>query len=135
MVAGDKVISVANHYRADACITNGEFGMIKEVLSPHSELISVDISVKGDTGDMVKRKVNLSFRDVILGFRNDYGEPFFFEAKIVENLLYNDQPTLSSDEHKALYVHFLNRHPELRRKGNEQKLRIALLQRSLFQCF
>ncbi|MCV5539484.1 hypothetical protein OFN30_29485, partial [Escherichia coli] len=56
MVAGDKVISVANHYRADACITNGEFGMIKEVLSPHSELISVDISVKGDTGDMVKRK-------------------------------------------------------------------------------
>lgn len=107
MVAGDKVISVANHYRVDACITNGEFGMIKEVLSPHSELISVVISVKGDTGDMVNRKVNLSFRNVILGFRNDYGEPFFFEAKIVENLLYNDQPTLSSDEHKALYVHFL----------------------------
>ncbi|MDW3057867.1 AAA family ATPase [Vibrio sp. 1978] len=135
MVAGDKVISVANHYRADACITNGEFGMIKEVLSPHSELISVVISVKGDTGDMVKRKVNLSFRDVILGFRNDYGEPFFFEAKIVENLLYNDQPTLSSDEHKALYVHFLNRHPELRRKGNEQKLRIALLQDPYFNAF
>ena len=135
MVAGDKVISVANHYRVDACITNGEFGMIKEVLSPHSELISVVISVKGDTGDMVNRKVNLSFRNVILGFRNDYGEPFFFEAKIVENLLYNDQPTLSSDEHKALYVHFLNRNPELRRKGNEQKLRIALSQDPYFNAF
>lgn len=135
MVAGDKVISVANHYRADACITNGEFGMIKEVLSPHAESISVVISVKGDTGEMVKRKVDLSFRDVVLGFRDDYGNPFYFEAKIIENLLYNDQPALSSDEHKALYVHFLNRHPELRRKGNQQKLRIALLQDPYFNAF
>jgi hypothetical protein len=135
MVAGDKVISVANHYRANACITNGEFGMIKEILSPHAESISVVISVKGDTGEMIKRKVDLSFRDVVLGFRDDYGNPFYFEAKIIENLLYNDQPTLSSDEHKALYVHFLNRNPELRRKGNEQKLRIALLQDPYFNAF
>lgn len=135
IVAGDKVISVANHYRADACITNGEFGMIKEVLSPHAESINVVISVKGDIGEMVKRKVDLSFRDVVLGFRDDYGNPFYFEAKIIENLLYSDQPTLSSDEHKALYVHFLNRHPELKRKGNEQKLRIALLQDPYFNAF
>ncbi|WP_418642385.1 AAA family ATPase [Vibrio chaetopteri] len=135
MVKGDKIISVANHYRADASITNGEFGMIKDVLSPQSELVSVVISVKGDNGEMVKRKVDLSFRDVVLGFRNDYGEPFYFEAKIIENLLYNDQPTLSSDEHKALYVHFLNQNPELRRRGNEQKLRIALLQDPYFNAF
>ena len=135
MVKGDKIISVANHYRADASITNGEFGMIREVLSPVAELISVVISIKGDNGEMVRRKVDLSFRDVVLGFRNDYGEPFFFEAKIIENLLYNEQPTLSSDEHKALYVHFLNRNPDLKRKGNEQKLRIALLQDPYFNAF
>ncbi|TEW54723.1 DUF4145 domain-containing protein [Psychromonas sp. RZ22] len=135
MTKGDKIISVANHYRADASITNGEFGMIREVLSPVSEVVGVIISVKGDNGEMVKRKVDLSFRDVVLGFRNDYGEPFFFEAKIIENLLYNDQPTLSSDEHKAIYVHFLNRNPHLNRKGNEQKLRIALLQDPYFNAF
>jgi len=135
MVKGDKIISVANHYRADASITNGEFGMIREVLSPAAELVCVVISIKGDNGEMVRRKVDLSFRDVVLGFRNDYGEPFFFEAKIIENLLYNEQPTLSSDEHKALYVHFLNRNPELRRKGSEQKLRVALLQDPYFNAF
>ncbi|MCF5860163.1 AAA family ATPase [Aeromonas veronii] len=135
MARGDKVISVANHYRPDATITNGEFGMIKEVISPHPELVSVIISVKGDTGQMVKRKVDLSFRDVILGFRNDFGEPFYFEAKVIENLLYNDEPALSSDEHKAIYVHFLNRNPELKRKGNEQKRRVALLQDPYFNAF
>ncbi|WP_102494264.1 AAA family ATPase [Vibrio breoganii] len=135
MVKGDKIISVANHYLADASITNGEFGMIREVLSPHSEQVNVVISVKGDNGVMVKRKIDLNFRDVVLGFRNDYGEPFYFEAKVIENLLYNDQPTLTSDEHKALYVHFLNRNPDLKRKGNEQKLRIALLQDPYFNAF
>lgn len=135
MAKGDKIISVANHYRADTSITNGEFGMISEVLSPQSELISVIISVKGDNGEMIKRKVDLSFRNVVLGFRDDFDEPFYFEAKVIENLLYNDQPILSSDEHKALYVHFLNRNPELKRKGNEQKLRIALMQDPYFNAF
>ncbi|ASF14608.1 AAA family ATPase [Shewanella sp. FDAARGOS_354] len=135
MVGGDKIISVANHYRTDATITNGEFGMIKEVLSPAPEVVTVFITNKGDDGHMVKVRVELSFRDVVLAFRNDYGEPFFFEAKIIENLLYNDHPSLSSDEHKAIYVHFLNRHPELRRKGNEKKLRVALMQDPYFNAF
>ncbi len=135
MVCGDKIISVANHYRTDASITNGEFGMIKEVLSPTAEVVTVFISNKGDDGNIVKVRVELSFREVVLGFRNDYGDPFYFEAKIIENLLYNDQPTLSSDEHKALYVHFVNRHPELKRKGSEQKFRTALLQDSYFNAF
>lgn len=135
MVSGDKIISVVNHYRSDATITNGEFGMIKEVLSPAPEVVTVFITNKGDDGHMVKVRVELSFRDVVLAFRNDYGEPFFFEAKIIENLLYNDHPSLSSDEHKAIYVHFLNRHPELRRKGNEKKLRLALMQDPYFNAF
>ena len=135
MVNGDKIISVANHYRADATITNGEFGMIKEVLSPYPESVSVIISVKGDNGEMIKRRVDLSFRDVVLGFRNDFGQPFYFEAKVIENLLYNDQPSLSSDEHKALYVYFINRHPELKLKGNEHKLRVALMQDPYFNAF
>jgi len=135
VVKGDKIISVANHYRADATITNGEFGMVREVLSPYTEKVNVVISVKGELGEMVKRNIELNFRDVVLGFRNDYGEPFFFEAKVIENLLYNDQPTLLSGEQKALYVHFLNRNPDLKRKGNEQKLRIALLQDPYFNAF
>lgn len=132
---GDKIISVANHYLCHTCITNGEFGMISKILSPHSESISVFISVKGDNGEMVKRQINLNFRDVELGFRDADGKPFYFEAKIIENLLYNDQATLSSDEHKALYVDFLNRHPELKRKGYEQAKKKALMEDPYFNAF
>ena len=125
LVARDKVISVANHYRENHVVTNGEFGMIKQVLS-EPEIKTVVLRKKGELGLTETIRVELCFREVELGFRNEYGEVNFFKSKIVENLLYNDEPTLSSDENKALYVDFRNRHPHLLSNSKRVELREAL---------
>ncbi|WP_299018079.1 ATP-dependent RecD-like DNA helicase [uncultured Photobacterium sp.] len=132
--AGDKIISTANHYTRDFVVTNGEFGMIRQVLS-ETEVRKVFISKRSEDNKVERVLVELCFRDVEVGFRDDDGQPRFFQCKIVENLLYNDEPILSSDEHKALYVDFLQRNPEYKRKGNKSKLQAALMQDPYFTAF
>jgi len=135
VVAGDKIISVANHYTNAGVVTNGEFGMIKEVLSPASEVRGVFISKRGEGGEIETIKVMLSFRDVIISFRNQSGEPYWFETKIVDNLLYNNEPGLTSDEQKASYVDFRNRHPHLLKKSKHQEFNMALQSDPYFNAF
>jgi tRNA A37 threonylcarbamoyladenosine biosynthesis protein TsaE len=135
VLAGDKIISVANHYNDAGVITNGEFGMIKEVISPVSEEREVFLRKKGEGGEIETIKVMLSFRDVVIAFRNQSGEPFWFETKIIDNLLYNHEPGLTSDEQKAIYVDFRNRHPELLKKEKRQEFKIALQNDPYFNAF
>jgi hypothetical protein len=135
MVAGDKIISVANHYTKAGVITNGEFGMIKQVLSPMSEVREVFLSKKGEGGKTEKIKVILSFRDVVIAFRNQSGEPYWFETKIIDNLLYNDEPGVTSDEQKAVYVDFRKRHPHLLQKNKKQEFKMALQNDPYFNAF
>tara|TARA_R110001599_G_scaffold82854_2_gene222832 strand:+ start:21917 stop:24820 length:2904 start_codon:yes stop_codon:yes gene_type:complete len=134
LVAGDKVISVANHYLKNHVVTNGEFGMIKQLLS-EPEFKTVVLRKKGELGLTETIQVQLCFRDVELGFRNEYGEVNFFKSKIVENLLYNNEPTLSSDENKALYVDFRKRHPHLLSKSKRVEFKEALLNDPYFNSF
>ncbi len=63
----------------------------------------------------------MRFRDVVAGFRDINGTSHFFEAKIIEDLLYSKEPALSSDQNKALYLDFCIRHPDLRRNSVEFK--------------
>ena len=56
----------------------------------------------------------LQFRQAKVAFRDLAGEVHTFEAKLVEGLLYSDNPTLSSDENKALYVDFCIRNQQLK---------------------
>ncbi len=135
MIAGDKIISVANHYTIGGVITNGEFGMIKSVISPTSEVREVFVSKKGEGGKTETIKVTLSFRDVEIAFRNQDGEPFWFETKVFDNLLYNNEPGLTSDEQKAVYVDFRNRHPHLLQKSKQQEFKVALLSDPYFCAF
>lgn len=134
VVAGDKVISVANHYVKDKVITNGEFGMVRKVFS-EPEIRKVVLRKKGEDNTSITLTVALQFRDVELGFRDENGDVSFFDCKIVENLLYNDEPSLSSDEYKALYVDFVNRHPELRSKDKKNEFRLELLADPYFNAF
>lgn len=134
VVAGDKIISVANHYFREKVITNGEFGMVRQVLSP-PEVKHVVLSRKGEDGRTVKIRVELTFRDVELGFRDENGDVSFFSCKVIENLLYNDEPSLSSDEYKALYVDFRNRHKDLLSKAKSSEFRMALLADPYFNAF
>ncbi len=134
LCAGDKVIAVANHYRNDLTVINGEFGLVRNLLSePESRTVIFDKKLKDKSTEKVT--VNLTFRDVEILFRDENGSLVSVTSKIVEHLLYNDKPSLTSDESRALYVDFLNRNPQLKRKGMEDKLKQALKDDPYFNAF
>lgn len=121
VVSGDKVMAVTNSDASGFFISNGDFGLIRQVIGI-SETRDVPLKRRStETGEVEKFTITLQFRDVEVGFRDLDGTVYFFNAKIIENLLYSDQPSLTSDENKALYVDFCIRHPELRPKSTEFK--------------
>lgn len=134
LCAGDKVIAVANHYRNDITVTNGEFGLVRQLLS-ETESRAVTFSKKLEDKSIEKVTVNLTFRNVEILFRDDSGSPVSVTGKVVEHLLYNDKPSLTPDESKALYVDFLNRNPHLQRKGMKEKRKQALKDDPYFNAF
>lgn len=118
---GDKVMAVSNSDRYGLFISNGDFGLIRQVLGEKEER-QVSLKRKSkETGEVETTRITLCFRDVEIGFKDLDGRPHWFEAKIVENLLYSDAPNLSSDENKALYLDFCIRNPGLKRKSLEFK--------------
>lgn len=121
ITAGDKVMAVTNSSAYGFFISNGDFGLVRQILGA-AERRSVTIKRKNhDTGNVESIDIPLAFRHVEVGFRDLNGQPKFFEASILEDLLYSDQPSFSSDENKALYVDFCIRHPHLRPKSVEFK--------------
>lgn len=110
---GDKVIAVSNNDRYGFYISNGEFGLVRQVLGP-TEIRKVVLNPRSKDKRV---EVELSFREVDIGFKDLTGTSRFFKAKIVENLLYSEQPQLSSDESKALYIDFCMRNSNLRRNS------------------
>ncbi|MHA2784296.1 AAA family ATPase [Vibrio harveyi] len=134
LCAGDKIIAVANHYRNDITVTNGEFGLVRQLLSePESRVVT--FSKKLEDKSIEKVTVNLTFRDVEILFRDESGSPISVTGKVVEHLLYNDKASLTSDESKALYVDFLNRNPHLQRKGMRDERKQALKDDPYFNAF
>jgi len=121
IVAGDKVMSLMNIVLDDIMISNGDFGLVKEV-AIEPEIHNVTIRRKDEESEkVVEIRISLVFREVVLGFNDTKGKARFFRCKIIENLLYSDKPQLSSNEHKALYVDFRMRHPELKSGTKEFK--------------
>ena len=114
ITSGDKVMAVKNCYSNGLFISNGDFGLIKEIVG-ESETRNITLRNKNEeTGDIKETIIPLTFCDVVIGFKTLDGESVFFQEKIVENLLYNKQRSLSSDENKALYVDFCIRNPQLK---------------------
>lgn len=121
VMSGDKVMAVANSNAYGMFISNGEFGVIRQVLGP-AEKRTVKLSRKNpDSGLVEDIYVSLLFKDVVVGFRELDGTPRFFQAKIIEDLLYSKEPALSSDQNKALYVDFCMRNPGLNSKSTAFK--------------
>jgi hypothetical protein len=118
---GDKVMAVSN---SDACgifISNGDFGLIRQVLSG-SEKRTVTLKRKSpDTGELEEIPISLLFRDVVVGFKDLEGVSHFFKAKIIEDLLYSKEAALSSDQNKALYLDFCIRNKNLKKQSTEFK--------------
>jgi hypothetical protein len=114
-------MSVANRNVGGIFISNGDFGLIRQVLS-EPEMRSVTLKRRNpDSGELEEVPVSMGFRNVIAGFKDINGDAHFFEARIIEELLYSKEPTLSSDQNKALYLDFCIRHPRLKRKSAEFK--------------
>lgn len=118
---GDKVMSVCNSDAYGIFISNGDFGLIRQVLSG-SEKRTVTLKRKSlDTGKLEEIPVSLLFKDVVIGFKNLEGVSHFFKAKIIEDLLYSKESALSSDQNKALYLDFCIRNRNLKRQSTEFK--------------
>lgn len=121
LARGDKVMAVKNSYLGDLFVSNGDFGLIRQVFG-EMETRNITLRKKNpETEEIEETIVSLSFRDVEIGFKDLHGNPRFFGIKVIENLLYSDHPGLSSDERKALYVDFCIRHPRLRTGSLEFK--------------
>lgn len=119
--ARDKVMAVSNSNAYGFFISNGDFGVVRKVVGA-TERRPVAIKRRNEeTGQVESVNISLEFKDVVVGFRDLEGNPKFFEAKIIESLLYSDLPSLSSDESKALYVDFCMRNRGLKKGSLEFK--------------
>jgi len=114
ITCGDKVMAVTNSDKNGFFISNGDFGLVRKILDK-SELRKIPLKRRTSQNRVETILISLTFCDVELGFKDLEGKPHFFSTKIIENLLYSDQPRLSSDETKALYVDFCMRHKGLKR--------------------
>jgi hypothetical protein len=121
VMPGDKVMAVSN---SDACgifISNGDFGLIRQVLgAPQKRTVTLRRKAP-DSGILEEIPVALTFRDVVVGFKDLQGVARFFQIKILEDLLYSKEPGLSSDQNKALYLDFCIRNPSVKRNSAEFK--------------
>ncbi len=125
VMPGDKVMAVSNSNTYGFFISNGDFGLIREVLGGVEER-TVKLKRRNPESAVVEEiLVPLRFRDVLAGFRDLDGSPRYFRAKIMEDLLYSKEPTLSSDENKALYLDFCMRHKHLPRRTKAFKDTLA----------
>lgn len=121
LMAGDKVMAVTNSDAHGLFISNGDFGLVRQVLRK-SEGRTITLKRKApDSGRIEEIQVPLVFRDVEIGFKDLNGLPHFFHAKVLEDLLYSKEPNLSSDQNKALYLDFCIRNKGLPRKSTEFK--------------
>lgn len=84
VVAGDKVMSTSNSNAYAIFISNGDFGLIRQVLSG-SEKRTVTLKRKSsNTGKLEEIPVSLLFKEVVVGFKDLDGTSHFFNAKIIE---------------------------------------------------
>lgn len=121
LMVGDKVMAVSNSDAYGLFISNGDFGLIRQVLDePQQRTVTLKRKAP-ETRRVEEIQVPLVFRDVEIGFKDLDGLPHFFRAKILEDLLYNKEINLSSDHNKALYLDFCIRNPDLPRKSLEFK--------------
>ena len=117
----DKLIIVANNSNYDIFLSNGDFAMVTKILSD-TEYKQITLKRKNKETNIVEKiKVDLFFRDIEIIVKDINDIPHLIKCKIIENLLFSDKPNLSSDEHKAIYLDFVMRYPNLKPNTKEFK--------------
>lgn len=104
LCVGDKLISVANHYSDEYFVANGEFLLITQIFgsAENQKLYSFTI----EDGKKKNLMLDFTFRDVELLFKGEGSSVKRVKTKVIEHLLYNDEPGLSSEEMRALHIQF-----------------------------
>lgn len=105
---GDRILAVANRYGKDFDIFNGDFGTVIEI-SPEVETLSAPVNTSAG-----RKAVQLGFREAVLRFRDPQNEPHDVRCKIVDDLLYSENPDLTREELSALFVSFKMRNSNLK---------------------
>lgn len=119
LMRGDKVMAVSNSNAYGMFISNGDFGLVREVRG-EPECRTVTLRRRNSQSRHVEAiEVPLRFREIVIGFRDLDDQSHFFAARILEDLLYSDQPAPDSDQNKALYIDFCIRHSHLPRGSQE----------------
>lgn len=129
---GDKLMVVKNAKVAGIRIANGDFAFVRSISSDRVVRWVTLRRKNEETGGVEEIPVELSFREAELGLRLIDGSAVFVTTKILENLLYEDRPQLSSDENKALYVDFCQRYAHLRK--DPQAFQQALIDDPFFNA-
>ena len=129
---GDKIIANKNILNSGILICNGDFGEIVDILGQPIERNIEIRQLNQETHIVERKKVLLTFRNVIVNFKSIKGEDQIFKTYILENLLHSSTHSLSSDENKALFIDFCIRHPTLRK--NSEDFKNTLLSDPFFNC-
>lgn len=107
ITSGDIVVIVHNNYQKDIDLLNGDMAKVLDVSSDVEERKVPIYNEKKE-----KIFIELKFRDVVL--LHESGERI--STKIIDSLLNNEYPNLTTYEIKALYIDFCIRNPKLRAK-------------------
>lgn len=113
---GDRILVVANCRRDGVQFFNGDFARIEEV-DPELEMVEQPLARK--RADGTREIVRLSFRRVALRVLDEQGRERRIGTRIIENLLDSRERDLTSLEMQALFLHFVFRHPRLRKTSPE----------------
>lgn len=96
----------------------------------NGDIIDV-VSITGEPevhtiGTASGRDVTFSFRDIVVGYKNEFGEYEHQAVKILENLLWSQSPSLVGEEYQALKTAAIKIHglvppdPKLRKRKPEE---------------
>jgi hypothetical protein len=120
----DKVMILSNSSFYEVYLSNGDFGLVKNILS-ETETKTITLKRKNEDTNIVEEiKVNLHFRDIEIIVKDINDSPKLIKCKVIENLLFSEKASLSSDENKALYLDFVFRNQNLKPNTNEFKNQI-----------
>ena len=130
---GDQLIITSNTFVSGQFIANGEFVEVCGV-EPVVERRSVRLTRRvEDTDQTEKVDIDLTFRDIEIAMRMENGEQAVQQVKVIDTLLHDRNPGLSTDEQRALYVDFLRRHPDIK-KADPRALTEAIRQDPYFNA-
>lgn len=117
----DKIMLTSNNSNYDIFLSNGDFGQIRDILSD-TEHKQITLKRRNEETKIVEKlQVDLYFRDVKILFKSEDDKLVLIKCKIIENLLFSEQPSLSSDENKAIYLDFVMRNSHLKPNTKEFK--------------